>query len=130
MTRTIQLVRLRSYGRMWPILQTAVAAVAAWYLAVLLGVEHRPAFASIAAVISLGAAFGERRQRAVQLIAGVVLGIVLADLILRVIGGGLPQIGLLVVLAMFAAVALGGSELLVTEAAVSSILVATLSLTP
>ena len=72
---------------MWPIVQTAVAAVAAWYLAVLLGVEHRPAFASIAAVISLGAAFGERRQRAVQLIAGVVLGILMADLILRVIGG-------------------------------------------
>ena len=115
---------------MWPIVQTAVAAVAAWYLAVLLGVEHRPAFASIAAVISLGAAFGERRQRAVQLIAGVVLGILIADLILRVIGGGLPQIGLLVVLAMAAAVILGGGETLVGEAAVSAILVATVSSTP
>jgi uncharacterized membrane protein YgaE (UPF0421/DUF939 family) len=115
---------------MWPILQTAVAAVAAWYLAALLGVEHRPAFASIAAVISLGAAFGERRQRAVQLIAGVVLGILIADLILRVIGGGLPQIGLLVVLAMSAALILGGGETLVGEAAVSAILVATVSSTP
>jgi uncharacterized membrane protein YgaE (UPF0421/DUF939 family) len=115
---------------MWPILQTAVAAVMAWYLAVLFGVEHRPAFASIAAVISLGAAFGERRQRAVQLIAGVMLGIVLADLLVRTIGNGLPQIGVLVLLAMVAAVILGGSELLVTEAAVSSILVATLSSAP
>src|SRR6201990_3682403 len=96
----------------------------------LLGVEHRPAFASIAAVISLGAAFGERRERAVQLIAGVMLGIVLADLLVRVIGAGLPQIGVLVVLAMLAAVILGGGELLVTEAAVSAILVATLSSTP
>lgn len=111
-------------------MQTALAAVAAWYVAVLLGVESRPAFASIAAVISLGAAFGERRQRAVQLIAGVMLGIVLADLLVRTIGDGLPQIGVLVVLAMLAAVVLGGSELLVTEAAVSSILVATLSSTP
>ena len=126
----IQLARARVHGHLWPILQTAVAAVGAWYLAVLLGVEHRPAFASIAAVISLGAAFGERRQRAVQLIAGVMLGIVLADLLLRAIGGGLPQIGLLVVLAMMAAVILGGSELLVTESAVSAILVATLSSTP
>ena len=83
-----------------------MAAVGAWYCAVLLGVEHRPAFASIAAVISLGAAFGERRQRAVQLIAGVMLGIVLADLLVRAIGAGLPQIGLLVVLAMLAAVIL------------------------
>lgn len=107
-----------------------MAAVAAWYCAVSLGVEHRPAFASIAAVISLGAVFGERRQRAVQLIAGVMLGIVLADLLVRVIGAGLPQIGLLVVLAMLAAVIIGGGELLVTEAAVSAILVATLSSTP
>jgi uncharacterized membrane protein YgaE (UPF0421/DUF939 family) len=129
-TGLIQLALRRVHGHLWPILQTAVAAVGAWYLAVLLGVEHRPAFASIAAVISLGAAFGERRQRAVQLIGGVMLGIVLADLLLRAMGSGLPQIGLLVVLAMLAAVILGGGELLVTEAAVSAILVATLSSTP
>ena len=72
----LALARRRLHGHLWPVLQTAVAAVGAWYIAVLLGVEHRPAFASIAAVISLGAAFGERRQRAVQLIAGVMLGIV------------------------------------------------------
>lgn len=125
-----QLARARLHGRLWPILQTALAAVGAWYLAVLLGVESRPAFASIAAVVSLGAAFGERRQRAVQLIGGVMLGIVLADLLVRGIGDGLPQIGALVVLAMLAAVILGGGELLVTEAAVSAILVATLSSTP
>jgi uncharacterized membrane protein YgaE (UPF0421/DUF939 family) len=117
-------------GHVWPIVQTALAAVGAWYVAVLLGVEHRPAFASIAAVISLGAAFGERRQRAVQLIAGVMLGIVIADLLVRAIGSGMPQIALLVVLAMLAAVILGGEELLVGEAAVSAILVATLSSTP
>jgi uncharacterized membrane protein YgaE (UPF0421/DUF939 family) len=128
-TRIIQLARLRLHGHVWPILQTAVAAVGAWYLAVLLGVEHRPAFASIAAVISLGAAFGERRQRAVQLIAGVMLGILVADFLLRAIGSGLPQIGLLVILAMLAAVLLGGGEMLVSEAAVSAILVATLSST-
>lgn len=129
-TTFIQVAERRVHGHLWPILQTAVAAVGAWYLAVLLGVEHRPAFASIAAVISLGAAFGERRQRAVQLIAGVMLGIVIADLLLRAIGSGIPQIGLLVVLAMLAAVILGGEELLVGEAAVSAILVATLSSTP
>ncbi len=126
----VQLARHRVRGRLWPILQTAVAAVGAWYIALLFGVESRPAFASIAAVVSLGAAFAERRQRAVQLIAGVMLGIVLADLLVRAIGNGMPQIGALVVLAMLAAVVLGGGELLVTEAAVSAILVATLSSPP
>jgi uncharacterized membrane protein YgaE (UPF0421/DUF939 family) len=129
-TDSFQLARARVRVHFWPILQTAVAAVGAWYIAVALGVEHRPAFASIAAVISLGAAFGERRQRAVQLIGGVMLGIVVADLLVRAIGSGLPQIGLLIVLAMLAAVVLGGEELLVGEAAVSAILVATVSSTP
>src|SRR3712207_7093041 len=46
-----------------PILQTAVAAVAAWYLAVLLLPIENPTFASIAAVICLGATYGKRPQR-------------------------------------------------------------------
>ena len=130
MQHFISLAHRQLYGHLWSILQTGVAAVGAWYCALSLGVEHRPAFASIAAVISSGAAVGERRRRAVQLIGGVMLGIVLADLLLRAIGAGLPQIGLLVVLAMLAAVVLGGGEVVVTEAAVSAILVATLSSTP
>jgi uncharacterized membrane protein YccC len=129
-TGFIQVARRRTRGHFWPILQTAIAAVTAWYLARALGVEQRPTFASIAAVVSLGAAFGERRQRALQLIAGVMLGIVMADLLVRAIGNGLPQVGLLVMLAMLAAVVLGGGELLIGEAAVSAILVATLSSTP
>src|ERR1700760_3951199 len=104
----VDVARGRMHGRLWPIAQTGLAAVGAWYVAVLLGVDSRPGFASIAAVISLGAAFGERRQRAVQLIGGVTLGIVLADLLVRTIGYGVAQVGLLVALAMLAAILLGG----------------------
>jgi uncharacterized membrane protein YgaE (UPF0421/DUF939 family) len=112
--------RLR--GRAWPILQTAVAAVAAWYLAKLLLDVERPVFASIAAVIALGATYGQRPERAIELIGGVVLGIGVADLLIVAIGTGPLQLGLLVVLAMSAAVILGGGPVLVTEAAVSAIL--------
>jgi uncharacterized membrane protein YgaE (UPF0421/DUF939 family) len=118
------LLRLRV--RMWPILQTAVAAVGAWYLAKLLVDEDRPVFASIAAVISLGATYGERRERTVELIGGVVVGIAVADLLVRAIGTGALQVGLMVVLAMAAAVILGGGPVLVTEAAVSAILLVSL----
>jgi uncharacterized membrane protein YgaE (UPF0421/DUF939 family) len=107
-------------------LQTAAAAVAAWYLALLLLPDPRPAFASIAAVISLGASYGQRGSRALQLSAGVVLGIAVADLIVQLIGTGPPQLGIMVLLAMVAARALGGGELLTTEAAVSAILLVTL----
>jgi uncharacterized membrane protein YgaE (UPF0421/DUF939 family) len=117
---TTALLRLR--GRVWPILQTAIAAVGAWYLAKLLLPEAEPVFASIAAVICIGATYGERRQRALELTGGVVLGITIADLLVLAIGTGPLQLGLLVVLAMGAAVVVGGGPILVTEAAVSAIL--------
>ncbi len=123
-----RLTRLRL--RLWPILQTAGAAVAAWYLARLLTGEERPVFASIAAVICLGATIGRRNERSLELIGGVVVGIAVADLLVRAIGTGPLQIGLLIVLAMAAAVLLGGGTLLVTEAAVSAIILASLDPAP
>ena len=51
-------------------------------------------------------------RSALQLVAGVVLGICVASAIVALIGTGLLQMGLLVVLAMSAAVLLGGGELL------------------
>jgi len=116
----IALMRLRS--RAWPILQTGIAAAAAYYLATLVLDDSEPVFASVAAVICIGATYGERRQRAFELTGGVVLGITIADLLVRVIGSGPLQLGLLVVLAMGTAVVLGGGPILVTEAAVSAIL--------
>jgi uncharacterized membrane protein YgaE (UPF0421/DUF939 family) len=116
--------RLR--GRVWPILQTALAATTAWYAAVLLLPDGRPSFASIAAVICLGASYGQRGSKALQLVAGVVLGICVASALVALIGAGSLQIGLMVVLAMSAAVLLGGGELLTAEAAVSAILLVSL----
>jgi uncharacterized membrane protein YgaE (UPF0421/DUF939 family) len=116
--------------RMWPIVQTAGAAVAAWYLAKLILGSERPVFASIAAVISLGATYGQREERTVELVGGVVVGIAVADLLVRAIGTGPVQVGVLVVLAMSAAVLLGGGPMLVTEAAVSAIILASLEPAP
>jgi len=113
--------------RLLPILQTAAAAVAAYYLATLLPIDdQRPVFASIAAVICLGVSYHQRGRRAAELIAGVVLGLTVADLILNAIGNGPLQIGLMIVLAMSAAVILGGGELLISEAAVSALLLASI----
>src|SRR3954463_5024773 len=122
--RPIRMNRLR--GRLWPILQTALAATTAWYAAVLLLPDGRPSFASIAAVICLGASYGQRGSKALQLVAGVVLGICVASALVALIGAGSLQIGLMVVLAMSAAVVLGGGELLTAEAAVSAILLVSL----
>jgi uncharacterized membrane protein YgaE (UPF0421/DUF939 family) len=124
--RALQVAAHRLRPRLLPILQTAAAAVIAWELASALLPDPRPAFASIAAVIAVGATFGERRTRAAELIGGVVLGLSVADVIVQAIGDGPLQMGLMVVLAMSTAVVLGGGALLVVEAAVSALLLAAL----
>lgn len=106
------------------IMQTAAAALAAWWLAILLLPNERPAFASIAAVICVGVTYGQRRIRALELIGGVLLGITVASVLLFLIGTGPWQIAVLVVLAMSAALLFRGGELLVSEAAISAILLA------
>ena len=53
------------------VLQTALAAVAAYLLALLILPTDRPTFASIAAVICLGATYGRRRRNAFELLGGV-----------------------------------------------------------
>src|SRR5919202_4270320 len=79
-------------GGWWQILQTAVAAGAAWVLATLiLGHEEPPVFASIAAVISLGLAVGRRLRRTLALLIGVAFGIIVADLLVVVLGVGEPS---------------------------------------
>jgi uncharacterized membrane protein YgaE (UPF0421/DUF939 family) len=127
-TTPFRRLRLRLRPHLWPIAQTAGAAVLAWSLARLLVDDPVPAFAAIAAVISVGATYGQRPLRAVELTAGVVLGLSVAALLVELIGTGPLQIGLIVILAMVAAVALGGGrQLLISEAAVSGILVASLA---
>ena len=105
------------------ILQTAVAACAAWFLSVLvLGVD-RPTFAPIAAVICLGLAVGERARRAIELTFGVAFGVAIADFLVSVVGVGALQAGLVVALAMAVAVFLGREETGVKEAAISAMII-------
>lgn len=113
--------RLRA--NIWSLLQSAVAASAAYFIAVWVLGHERPFFASIAAVISLSVTLGQRGRRAVEIVFGVAVGLLVADLIVLLIGTGTVQIGLVVVLAMGAAVFFGGGTLLVNQAAISALLV-------
>src|SRR5918911_1779486 len=118
-------VRLRTgIGRLrdgWlQIFQTAVAAGVAWFLAFVVFRHEQPEFASIATVISLGLAVGQRGKRAFELALGVAFGIAIADLLVSIIGVGAVQIGIVVALAMTAALFFGGGPLVVSEAAISA----------
>jgi uncharacterized membrane protein YccC len=129
----IWMVRSRveeAFGRLgigvWPILQTAVAASLAWFLASAALGHDQPFFAAIAAVVSTGVVVGQERRRAIELVFGVACGLAVADLLVLAIGTGTVQIGIVVALAMAAAMMLGGGTLLITEAGVSALLAITL----
>jgi uncharacterized membrane protein YgaE (UPF0421/DUF939 family) len=108
------------------VVQTAVAASVAYFLAVIVLGHERPFFAAITAVICLGVTLGQRARRAIELVFGVAFGLMVADLLVLVIGTGVVQIGLVVFLAMAAAVFFGGGPLLVNQAAISALLVVVL----
>ena len=107
----------------WPIVETAGAAVLAWYLAKLLFGSRETGFAPIATLICLGTALGQQRRQALELIAGVILGVIIADALVRVLGTGPPQVGLMVIIAMSVAAFAGGGTMVTTEAGVSAIII-------
>lgn len=127
--------RLRGRGRLgarrvrasWlPIVQCSVAAgLALWVAGDLVG-HPRPFFAPIAAVICLGMSLNSRLRRAVELVVGVSIGVLVADLLIARIGGGIWQLVLVVALALAVAVFADGGNLFVNQAAVSAVLVTTL----
>jgi hypothetical protein len=116
--------RLRTHAR--SLVQSAVAASLAYLVALTVLGRDRPFFAPIAAVVCLSVTVGQRTVRAVQITVGVAVGIAAADLIVTQIGTGPLQIGVVVLLAMAAAVALQATPLLVNQAAIAAILVAVL----
>ena len=119
-----RLERLRS--KSWQIGQCALAAGVAWFVAADVLGHPTPFFAPIAAVVSLGTSYGQRLRRVAEVTLGVAIGVFVADLLVSVTGSGWWQLSLVVALAMTAAFLLDGGQLFVTQAAVQSIVVATL----
>jgi hypothetical protein len=106
--------------------QAALATAPSWWLARELFGHPRPIFAPMVALIAISTTLGQRRRYAVEMVLGVALGIGIADSLFTLIGGGTLQIAAIVVIAMVSAVIVGGSAILVSEAAISAMLVVTL----
>ena len=120
-----------AFGRLrtgWgQIAQKALAAgIAYWIASSLLGHEQ-PAFASIAALISLSVTTGKEGRQVVELVLGVACGLTVADLLISFIGSGALQIALVVSLATGLILFFGGGALSTTEAGVSALLMVILA---
>ena len=108
------------------ITQVTLAAGLAWLVATQIFHHSVPFFAPISVVLILGLAIERRGKRAFEVALGVALGVGIADLIVLGTGTGSWQLMLVIFLAMAAAVLSGGGSLLVNQAAISAVLVATL----
>jgi uncharacterized membrane protein YgaE (UPF0421/DUF939 family) len=115
--------RLRA-NALW-LAQAALATSLAWFIAKEVVGHPRPVFAPVVALIGVSATLGQRRRYAVEMVIGVALGIGIADALVVAIGDGPVQVGAIVAGAMAVAVAVGGGAILVSEAAVSALLVVT-----
>jgi Fusaric acid resistance protein-like len=110
----------------WAVIQTAVAASLAYLLTALFLGSEQAFYAPIAAVVCLSLTLGQPKRRALLVTIGVTVGLTVANLIVLAIGVGFAQIGVVIALAMVAAVLFSGSTLLINQAAISAILVVVL----
>lgn len=119
-----RVARLRS--KAWHVGQAAIAAAVAWLVAGEVLGHPTPFFAPIAAVVCLGTSYGQRLRRVAEVTVGVAVGVFVADLLVLALGTGWWQLAVIVALAMSTAILLDTGGLLVTQAAVQSIIVTTL----
>jgi len=110
----------------WSIGQCALGGAVAWELAA--GVLGHPApfFASVAAIVSLGFSVLNRLRRVVEISIGVAIGVGLGDLLVRGIGHGGWQLGIVVLIAMTLALLVDGGGLIVNQAALQAVFVVAL----
>lgn len=114
-----------------PVVLAAVAAALAWILAHRVLGHPQPFFAPIAAAISLSISPIQRSRRIVQMVAGVLLGIGIGELLVAILGTTTLALGLIVFLTLSAALlsgqgVFGEGMMFANQAAASAILVVTL----
>jgi uncharacterized membrane protein YgaE (UPF0421/DUF939 family) len=107
------------------VVEATVAASVAWLISVELLGHPQPFFAPAAALIVLGVTQGQRLQRAVEIVVGVAVGVLVADAINTALGPHtLGSVAAVTVLTFTAAVLLGGGPILAVQATVSAVYVA------
>jgi uncharacterized membrane protein YgaE (UPF0421/DUF939 family) len=127
----VNAVAARVRAALDPITLTAIAASLAWLVAHRILGHPQAFFAPVAAAVSLSTSRGRRSSRIVQLVGGVLLGIVVAELLSSAIGISTVALGVVVFVTLAIAVAAGAGffasgMVFANQAAASAILVVTL----
>lgn len=123
-----RLSRVRARGFL--LVQCAVSAGVAWWLATDVVGHPSPFFAPIVAVICLGMSYGQRLRRVFEVAVGVAVGVFTADVFVHLAGSGPWQIAAVVLVSMALATLLDGGPVVVTQSAVQGIVIAALVASP
>ncbi len=108
------------------ILQASLAAMIAWSFSRYVLDRPDPFFAPLAAMSAIGVSMERRLRRSTEMVLGVAVGILVGDLFIAWAGRGVWQIGLVVALAMGAAVLLRGGPIVVLQASSTAVVIATI----
>ncbi len=119
--------RARRVRKRWlAILQAAVGAGLAYWVAQAVFGHAAPFFAPITVVIILGLSGGDRIRRAVELAMGCTIGVGLGDLLVLYLGPGSWQISAIVAISLVVASFASKSPLVSNQVAIGAILIATI----
>jgi uncharacterized membrane protein YgaE (UPF0421/DUF939 family) len=105
--RTGQRARRRVLDSFGAVLQAAVAASLSWLIAHRVLGHPQPFFAPIAAAISLSTSHIQRSRRIAQMVAGVLLGIGIAEVLTPLLGVSTASMGVIVLVTMVVTIAVG-----------------------
>jgi uncharacterized membrane protein YgaE (UPF0421/DUF939 family) len=123
---------LRRAGAGLPaVAQASLAAALAWLLAHRVLGHSQPFFAPIAAAVTLSTSRIQRARRIVQLLAGVLVGIGVAELLVALLGTSVTTLGVIVFVTLLACVIggagfVGEGMMFANQAAAAAILVVAL----
>lgn len=107
----------------WPVAQAAVAGGVAWILAIQLLDHPQPLFAPVAAIASLAEGAGGRGERAIKMLVGLTVGVVVGELLVLLFGVGPLQVTLAAAVAMLTTAFFVFSPLPLIHAGVAAIIV-------
>jgi len=98
----------------------------AWWFARYVLDRPDPFFAPLAAISAIGVSLERKLRRSVEMVLGVALGVLVGDVFILWAGRGTWQIGLVVALAMVAAVLLQSGPIMVLQASSTAVVIATI----
>ena len=110
----------------WIVLQIGVAAGLAWFVAGSAISQSSAFFAPAAAVLVVSTSIGRQLRQTVELVAGVTVGLILADGLVHLLGRGPLQLALVVVLAASMALLVSGGKMVLNQATTTAVLIVAL----